>query len=231
MKISVTGLTAAAVICLWSGIAAADCVPWNRVQGDVFRHWSKTYPREKIARVEKGGASSLYEKLVTTGRKVRGKDGAMHEVIAKTRFCGQPVKVTAVQGGKRVLFNITAIYRQSGGAFIYDTISVGESSREAGAGKEPPSNEEARKMIIEAYLKKAGNVTKVTSINLSKLKFGSADDRWWYDFDLDVDGIRDDGEKCRSKRCSGSIFRGVMNEQGKDPNAPWAVDISINGCY
>ncbi|MBP7738510.1 MAG: hypothetical protein KA369_21225 [Spirochaetes bacterium] len=220
-------------IAVLSGWALADCVPFGAIEASVKKEWAARYPGEKVLKAEKAGPSSMYEKAVATGKKARSAGGVEYEVMVKARFCLQPLKVTVMQGSKKTVFAMGWHYRQTPAGFVYDHFSVGESSTEAGKGKEPPSNDDVREMIKNQYKKQVSTIKEINTVTIRYLKYRehSSSGRWWYEFEADITGTDNEGAPCKAKENSGSVFRGVMNEQGKDMNAPWNIDLAPNGCY
>jgi hypothetical protein len=191
-----------------TNVSAAN-VSWGDVEKGLHSTWAKNYPKEKIIKIEKVGSPRDYEK-VENGKKVA--------------YCDYPAKVLAQQtSGKRV-FNVTAIFRKTGGSFAYNGMSIGESTALAEKGQESPTKDEIKKLVSALYAKNNPGV-KVTKVSLSdpELKKDSAKGRWWYNVGADV-YITD--KLGKSKKCVNdytTVYKGVKGSEGVNASGPWQV--------
>jgi hypothetical protein len=215
----------AAVACFLSLPAlAVPCASWKEAERSLRAAWAKGYPNEKILKVEPNGEPSSYDKLHSTGQEKIDEYGDKWEAYARQTFCRVPAKVQVQRGAGQAAMEVSAIFAQKGGKFVFDDIGVGESTEVAAAGQQAPSKDEIKKMISAYWLSKNPN-TKVEKVAVAtpELKRDSAAGRWWYSAGADIYIVDEDGEK---KKCSNdytTIYKGEKEKEGVDPSGPWKV--------
>jgi hypothetical protein len=183
---------------------------WKDAEKGLRGDWAKKYSNEKILKAEQNGSARNYEKI---------------ESGVKVSYCDIPAKVTAQQSGGKRVFNVTAIFRKTGGLFRYTGMSVGESEAAAEKGQEAPTKDQIKKLVADLYAKQNPGA-KVTKVLLSdpELKKDSSAGRWWYNVGADVYIVDATG---KSKKCTNdytSVYRGEKGQEGVNASGPWQVE-------
>lgn len=218
-------MTFAALTLSSAPLMAVPCAKFADAEKALRNIWPKSYPGEKIESIAANGAASNYTKAEASGKDFIDEYGNRWEWVEKVKYCRVPGKVTVTRAdGSRVLFNVSAIFRQDGKKFKFATIGVGSSEEVAGAGQEAPSKDEVKKLISALWLSQHPDhkVEKV-AISAPEIKKDSSAGRWWYTTGADIHIINESGEKQKCSNDYTTVYKGEKGQEGKNPAGPWQV--------
>jgi hypothetical protein len=187
--------------------------------------WPSKYPGETIQKLEPAGAPSSFEKEESTGKQKIDEHGDRYEHFVKVTYCRVPAKATILRaGGSQVVFEVSAIYKQTAGGFVFSDIGVSGSSEVAGTGQEPPSKEDAKKLIADYWVQKnPGTRVEKVAISTPELKKDASAGRWWYTTGADIYVIQQDGTKQKCSNDYTTIYKGTQGKEGVDASGPYKV--------
>lgn len=205
---------------------AVPCAPWSQAEAALRQAWPSKYPGEKILSIAAAGEPSSYEKMESTGKTMKDAKGDTYEYLVKVVYCRVPAKVTAQRAnGSQAIFDVSAIYKQTGSGFAFYEVGVSGSSEVASDNQKAPSKDEIKKMVAAHWVALHPN-TKVEKVALSdpELNKDSSAGRWWYYVGADIYIVDEDGEK---KKCSNdytTVYKGEQGKEGVNASGPWKIN-------
>jgi hypothetical protein len=195
-------------------VSAASNPTWKDAEKGIRGDWAKKYSQEKLLKIEQNGSARNYDKI---------------ESGVKVFYYDIPAKVTAQQSSGKRVFEVTAIFRNSGGKFVYTGMSVGESQAAAEKGQEAPTKDQIKKLVADLYAQQNPGV-KVTKVLLSdpELKKDSSAGRWWYNVGADVYIVDASGKSKKLTNDYTSVYKGQKGQEGVDASGSWQVEFEDN---
>ena len=171
------------------GVAVAQqAMTWSAVRDELMQHWKKTYPTEKILKVEQKGALQYYSTERRT--EVDASWGWIWDVrVIETQgaYARQVALVTAERANKtQARFEVAALYQHTGNAWNFRQIVVGkvEDLSAAKAG-DLPSREAAIQIFTDAW-KKFRPDFEVHAIEVLGSEPKQYQDRRWINYKLAI---------------------------------------------
>jgi hypothetical protein len=214
-----------AVFCLAAG-AQGNVTSWPAVRGQLETHWKKTYPTEKILKIEQKGPLQYYGSERTT--EVDASWGWIWDVRVIERqgaFARQVANVTVERANKtQARFEMAALFEHTGGAWRFKQVVVGKSE-DLSAAKAGglPSNAQAAAIFTEAW-KKLRPDFDVHSVEALKSEAKQYQDRRWITYKLVIIATGTDKgsrEMYQKKyRCTPEDYSSVLNLEGGN----WVAD-------
>ena len=218
-----------AVLCLAAVSTAQAQMSWPQVRSQIEAHWKKTYPTEKILKVEQKGALQYY----ATERQTQTTDywGWLWETKVVERngaFARQVANVTVERANKsQAAFEVAALFERQGNAWQSKGVAV-RDSRDISAAKagDLPSNAQAAALFTEAWKKNRPDFD-VHSVEVLKSEPKQSGDRRWITYKLAVTATgTDKGSQSmyqKKYRCMPEDYSSVLKLEG----GTWAPDAGM----
>lgn len=214
---------------------AAELLPWPQVQAKIEAHWAGTYAREKVLSItEKGAPQYSSSKRVTNTAHIGSSWYSAWVTSTKTvhgSFARQVALVTVERANKsRARFEVAALYRGDGEAWVFDRIAVGPVS-ELGAPSDParPDDAAASKLFAEAWGRKRDDFEVGAIKVLAAAKLGASKARRWLSYRLEISatGTAKASPKYRGKAvtCKPADYASVLRWEVE--SKAWRVDESM----
>lgn len=218
-------ILAATALVLAAGAAfaqSANPMSWPLVQKQLQEHWAKTYPKEKVLKVEAKGGTVYY----ATERKTESDWWGDSRVIEKDgQFARQAALVTVERANKtQARFEVAALFHKPGNAWSFRQIVVGkvEDLSAARAGDLPSGADAAR--IFSAAWKKARPDFDVQSVEVLGSEPKQHQERRWITYKLAVTATgTDKGSRSmyqKKYRCTPADYSSVLKLEG----GSWVAD-------
>jgi len=200
----------------------ASPMSWPLVQKQLQEHWARTYPKEKVLKVEPKGGVVYY----ATERRTETDWWGDSKVIEKDgQFARQGALVTVERANKtQARFEVAALFHKPGNQWALRQIVVGkvEDLTAAKAGDLPSAADAAR--IFTAAWKKTRPDFDVHAIEVLKSEPRQHQERRWITYHLAVTATgTDKGSKSmfgKRYRCTPSDFSSVLKLEG----GSWVAD-------
>ena len=217
-------ITAIAIV-LAAGVAAAQSaspMSWPLVQKQLQEHWKKTYPTEKVLKVEPKGGVAYY----ASERKTETDWWGDSKVIEKDgQFARQGALVTVERANKtQARFEVATLFHKPGNQWAFRQIVVGkvEDLTAAKAGDLPSSAEATR--IFTAAWKKARPDFDVQAIEVLGSEAKQHQERRWISYKLAIIATgTDKGSRSmyqKKYRCTPADYSSVLKLEG----GSWVAD-------
>ena len=209
--------------------AQGNVTSWPAVRGQLEGHWKKTYPAEKILKVEKKGALQYYGSERTT--EVDASWGWVWDVRVIERqgaFARQVAEVTVERADKtQARFQMAALFEHRGGAWRFKQVVVGKSQDlSAAKAGDLPSSAQAVAIFTAAW-KKIRADFDVHSIEVLKSEAKQSQDRRWITYKLAITATgTDKGSRSmyqKKYRCTPEDYSSVLKLEG----GSWVADASM----
>lgn len=204
-------------------LTAVPCASPAEAEAAIRKAWPAKYPGETIQKYESAGEASAYTKLETTGKETIDEYGNRWEYVKNATYCRIPARVTARRAsGSMVVFDVSAIFRQVGGAYSFMNIGVGGSSEVASSGQEAPGRDAIKKLIADLWVSlHPGSKVERVAISDPELKKDSTAGRWWYTTGADIYVTDENGTKQKCSNDYTTIFKGETGKEGVNASGPW----------
>ena len=221
---------AVALLLIGSAVPAFSQAPnpmaWPTVQKELQGHWKKTYPTEKVLKIEpKGGVQYYSTERRTEADFSWGWLWDSRVIETQGAFARQVALVTAERANKtQARFEVAALFQNSGKARQFRQIVVGKSEdlTAAKAGDLPSSADAVR--IFTAAWKKTRPDFDVHAIEVLGSEPKQHQERRWVTYKLAVTATgTDKGSRSmynKRYRCTPSDFSSVLNLEG----GAWVAD-------
>jgi hypothetical protein len=220
------------VLCLAfssAALAQGGAMSWSSVRSQLEAHWKKTYPAEKILKIEQKGAIEYY----ATERQTQTTDywGWLWETKIIERngaFARQVANVTVERANKtQARFEVAALFERTGGAWQSKGVAV-RDSKDLTAAKagDLPSNAQAAAIFTEAWKKNRPDFD-VHSVEVLKSEPKQSGDRRWITYKLAIVATgTDKGSQSmyqKKYRCTPEDYSSVLKLEG----GSWAPDVGM----
>jgi len=214
-----------ALIIAPAALAQSGAMSWPQVRGQLEAHWKKTYPSEKILKLEQKGKLEYYATERTT--EVDASWGWIWDsrVIERNgAFARQVALVTVERANKtQVKFEVAALFERMGSAWQSKGVVV-RASQDLTAAKagDLPSNAQAAAIFTEAW-KKMRPDFEVHSIEVLKSEPKSYQEKRWINYKLAITATgTDKGSRSmyqKRYRCEPADYSSVLKLDGGTWNA------------
>ena len=210
---------------------APSPMAWPTVQKELREHWKKTYPSEKVLKIEPKGAVQYY----STERRTEvdfswGWLWDSRVIETQGAFARQVALVTAERANKtQARFEVAALFQNNGKAWQFRQIVVGKSEdlTAAKAGDLPSTADAVR--IFTAAWKKVRPDFDVHTVEVLGSEPKQHQERRWITYKLAVTATgTDKGSRSmygKRYRCTPSDFSSVLNLEG----GSWVADEKMIG--
>ena len=202
---------------------------WGDVDKQLREHWKKTYPAEKILKVEKKGALQYY----ATERTTQTTDywGWLWETKIIERngaFARQVADVTVERANKtQAKFEVAALFERQGNAWQSKGVAV-RDSKDLSAAKagDLPSAAQAVALFTEAWKKHRPDFD-VHAVEVLKSEPKQSGERRWITYKLAITATgTDKGSKSmyqKKYRCTPEDYSSVLKLEG----GSWVPDAGM----
>jgi len=202
---------------------------WSSVQKQLQEHWKKTYPTEKILKIEKKGDLQYY----ATERTTQTTDywGWLWETKTIERngaFARQVAAVTVERANKtQAQFEVAALFERQGNAWQSKGVAV-RDSKDLSAAKagDLPSHAQAAGIFSDAW-KKLRPDFDVHSVEVLKSEPRQSGERRWITYKLAITATgTDKGSQSmyqKKYRCTPEDYSSVLKLEG----GSWVVDANM----
>lgn len=206
--------------------AQGGAMSWPQVRSQLEAHWKKTYPTEKILKVEQKGKLEYY----ATDRQTQTTDywGWFWETKTIERngaFARQVALVTVERANKtQARFEVAALFERTGGAWQSKGVAVRDAKdlTAAKAGDLPTSAQAAA--IFTAAWKKNRPDFDVHSVEVLKSEPKSYQEKRWINYKLAITATgTDKGSRSmyqKKYRCEPADYSSVLKLEG----GSWVAD-------
>jgi hypothetical protein len=214
-----------ALFCTLSWTAAAQ-MTWPQVQQQLQAHWKKTYPTEKILKVEKKGDLQYY----ATERRTEtinywGWIWETRTIERQGAFARQVADVTVERANKtQARFEVAAVFEKQGNAWQSKGVAV-RDSKDLTAAKagDLPSNAQAATIFTDAW-KKLRPDFAVEKVEVLKSEPKQSGERRWITYKLAITATgTDKGSQSmyqKKYRCTPEDYSSVLKLEG----GSWVAD-------
>ena len=218
-----------AVLVLFSpfGMAvAADVMSWPAVKSAVEAHWKKTYPDEKILKIEQKGKIDYYGSERRTDVDMSwGWYWGSSTVETEGAFARQVALVTVERANKtQARFEVAALFQRTGNSWQFKQIVVGKTDElTAAKAGDLPSRDAAVKIFTDAWKKQRPDFTLESIEVLGSTPNQSGDKRWVnYKLAIVATGTDKGSKKMFGKkyRCTPADYSSVL----KFDSGSWVAD-------
>jgi hypothetical protein len=215
------GVLAALLFCATHVFSqTANPMSWPLVQKQLQEHWKKTYPTERVLKIEPKGAIQYYSSERRS--EIDASWGWIweHRIIeTQGAFARQVALVSAERANKtQARFEVAALFHRPSNQWMFRQIVVGkvEDLSAAKAGDLPSPADATR--IFTAAWKKVRPDLDVHAIEVLKSEPRQHQDRRWITYHLAVTATgTDKGSKSmfgKRYRCTPSDFSSVLKRDG-----------------
>ncbi len=199
---------------------------WPTVQKQLTEHWKKTYPAEKILKIEKKGDLQYY----ASERQTQTTDywGWFWETTVIERngaFARQVALVTVERANKtQAQFEVAALFERIGSAWQSKGVAVRDAKdlSTAKAG-DLPSNAQAASIFTEAWKKNRPDFD-VEKVEVLKSEAKSHQEKRWINYKLAITATgTDKGSRAmyqKKYRCEPADYSSVLKLEG----GSWVAD-------
>jgi len=218
-----------ALIIAPAALAQSGAMSWPQVRGQLEAHWKKTYPSEKILKVEQKGKLEYYATERTT--EVDASWGWIWDsrVIERNgAFARQVALVTVERANKtQVKFEVAALFERMGNAWQSKGIVV-RASQDLTAAKagDLPTNAQAAAIFTEAWKKNRPDFS-VEKVEVLKSEPKSYQEKRWINYKLAITATGTDKgsrEMYQKKyRCTPEDYSSVL----KLESGSWVPDANM----
>ena len=168
--------------------AQGNVTAWPAVRAQLEAHWKKTYPTEKLLKIEQKGPLQYYSsERQTELLESWGWVWGTRIVETQGAFARQVAHVTVERANKtQARFEVAALYQRTGNAWNHRQMAVGkvEELSAAKAG-DLPSGAQAAAIFTEAWKKHRPDFD-VHSVEVLKSEAKQHQDRRWITYKLAI---------------------------------------------
>jgi len=200
--------------------AQPGAMSWSGVRAQLEAHWKKTYPTEKILKIEQKGPLQYYASERRTvlleswgwvwGTALIEREGA---------FARQVASVTVERANKsQAAFEVAALFERSGNGWQSKGVAVRDAKDlSAARAGDLPSNAQAAALFTEAW-KKLRPDFDVHAVEVLKSEPKQSGDRRWVTYKLAITATgTDKGAKSmyqKKYRCTPEDYSSVLKLEG-----------------
>jgi hypothetical protein len=202
---------------------------WPQVQKQLQEHWKKTYPSEKILKIEKKGNLQYYAtERQTETINYWGWIWETRMIERQGAFARQVAEVTVERANKtQVRFEVAAVFEKQGNAWQSKGVGV-RDSKDLSAAKagDLPSAAQAAALFTEAW-KKLRPDFDVHSVEVLKSEPKQSGERRWITYKLAITATgTDKGSRSmyqKKYRCTPEDYSSVLKLEGGN----WVPDAGM----
>ncbi len=222
-----TRIVVAVVSMMFScGVFAQAAMSWPAVEKQLREHWKKTYPTEKIQKIEQKGKLEYY----ASERQTQTTDywGWFWETTVIERngaFARQVALVTVERANKtQARFEVAALFERMGNAWQSKGVAV-RDAKDLSAAKagDLPSNAQAAAIFTEAWKKNRPDF-EVEKVDVLKSEPKSHQEKRWINYKLAITATgTDKGSRAmyqKKYRCEPADYSSVLKLEG----GSWVAD-------
>jgi hypothetical protein len=199
---------------------------WPAVQNAITQHWKKTYPTEKILKIEQKGKLDYYgtERRTDTDTSWGWYWGST-TVETEGAFARQVAMVTVERANKtQARFEVAALFLHAGNTWNFREIVIGKTEElSAAKAGDLPSRDAAIKAFTDAWKKVRPDFT-VQSIEVLSSEPKQSGDKRWVTYKLAITATgTDKGSKSmygKKYRCEPADYSSVL----KSDSGAWVAD-------
>jgi acyl-homoserine lactone acylase PvdQ len=226
--IRILAFLVSAAVCA-AAFAQGGAMSWPSVRGQIEAHWKKTYPTEKIQKIEPKGKLEYY----ATERRTEvdfswGWVWDSRVIERNGAFARQVALVTVERANKtQTRFEVAALFERMGNAWQSKGVAV-RASQDLSAAKagDLPTNAQAAAIFTEAWKKQRPDFD-VHSVEVLKSEPKQYQDRRWIVYKLAITATGTDKgsrEMYRKKyRCTPGEESSVLKLEGSN----WVADAKM----
>jgi hypothetical protein len=193
---------------------------WSSIEKQLREHWKKTYPTEKILKIEKKGEVQYYAtERQTETVNYWGWIWETRMIERQGAFARQVADVTVERANKtQVRFEVAAVFEKQGNAWISKGVGV-RDSKDLTAAKagDLPSNAQAAALFTEAWKKHRPDFA-VEKVEVLKSEPKQSGDRRWITYKLAITATgTDKGSQSmyqKKYRCTPEDYSSVLKLEG-----------------
>lgn len=219
-------ITVLSAVLAFSAQAQGNRMSWPAVRSQLEAHWKKTYPAEKILRVEQKGPLQYY----ATERRTEvleswGWVWGTALIERQGAFARQVADVTVERANKsQAAFEVAALFERQGNAWQSKGVAVRDSKNlTAAKAGDLPSNAQAIDIFTAAWKKHRPDFD-VHSVEVLKSEPKSHQDRRWINYKLAIVATgTDKGSQSmyqKKYRCTPDDYSSVLKLEG----GSWVAD-------
>ena len=210
-------------------LAQGGAMSWPQVRSQLEAHWKKTYPTEKVIKIEQKGPLQYYGSERRT--EVDASWGWVWDVRVIERpgaFARQVAKVTVERANKtQASFEMAALFERTGGAWQFKQVVVGKSvDLSAAKAGDLPSGAQAAAIFTAAW-KKMRPDFDVHSVEVLKSEPKQHQERRWITYKLAITATgTDKGSRSmyqKKYRCTPEDYSSVLKLEG----GSWVPDTNM----
>jgi hypothetical protein len=205
---------------------AQQAMSWPAVHDAVAQHWKKTYPAEKVLKIEQKGKLDFYSTERRTDTDTSwGWFWDTRMVETEGAYARQVALVTVERANKtQARFEVAALFQRTGNAWNFRQIVVGKSDDlTAAKAVDLPSRDAAVKVFTDAWKKQRPDFTVESIEVLGSEPKQSGDKRWvTYKLAITATGTDKGSRKMFGKkyRCTPADYSSVL----KFESGAWVAD-------
>lgn len=214
---------AMAVLCAalsFSALAQGGPMSWSSVRSQMEAHWKKTYPTEKILKIEQKGQLEYYATERTYEIDASWVYIWSSRIIEKNgAFARQVADVTVERANKtQVRFEVATLFERMGSNWVSKSVAVrGAKDLTAAKAGDLPSNAQAAAIFTEAWKKNRPDFD-VHSVEVLKSEPKQSGDRRWITYKLAITATgTDKGSQSmyqKKYRCTPEDYSSVLKLEG-----------------
>ena len=209
-----------------TALAQGGAMAWPTVRGQIEQHWKKTYPTEKILKIEQKGKLEYY----ATERRTEvdfswGWVWDSRVIERNGAFARQVALVTVERANKtQARFEVAALFERMGNAWQSKGVAV-RDAKDLTAAKagDLPSSAQAVAIFTAAWKKNRPDFS-VEKIEVLKSEPKSYQEKRWINYKLAITATgTDKGSRSmyeKKYRCEPADYSSVLNLQG----GSWVAD-------
>jgi hypothetical protein len=218
-----------AVLCTAFSDAALAQLSWPGIDKQLREHWKKTYPTQKILKIEKKGELQYYAtERQTETINYWGWIWETRLIERQGAFARQVVDVTVERADKtRARFEVAAVFEKQGNTWQSKGVGV-RDSKDLTAAKagDLPSSAQAAAIFTEAWKKNRPDFD-VHSVEVLKSEPKQSGDRRWITYKLAITATgTDKGSQSmyqKKYRCTPEDYSSVLKLEGGN----WTPDVGM----
>ncbi len=209
-----------------TALAQGGAMSWPTVRGQIEQHWKKTYPTEKILKIEQKGKLEYY----ATERRTEvdfswGWVWDSRVIERNGAFARQVADVTVERANKsQARFEVAALFERMGNAWQSKGVAV-RDAKDLSAAKagDLPSSAQAAAIFTEAWKKHRPDFA-VEKVEVLKSEPKQSGDRRWVTYKLAITATgTDKGSQSmyqKKYRCEPADYSSVLKLEG----GSWVAD-------
>lgn len=209
--------------------AADPRMAWPAVRAQLDAHWKKTYPNEKVLRIEPKGPPEYYAgERQTETEYFWGWVWETRTIETPGAFARQVALVTAERlGGAQARFEVASVFQREGKTWQFKEIRLGKVEElSAAKAADLPSHAKAAELFKQAWVENRPDFS-VHSVEVLKSEAKQHQDRRWISYKLAIVATgTDKGSRAmyqKKYRCTPDDYSSVL----KLEDGAWLPDLQM----